>query len=53
MDSDKQLDAIKAHVDSIDAQLLALVSERAKCAQEVADELAASQSADEPRFLPA
>ena len=49
MDSDKQLDAIRARIDSIDTQLLALISERAKCAQEVAEvKLAASQSADEP-----
>ena len=47
MDSDKQLDAIRARIDSIDTQLLALISERAKCAQEVAEvKLAASQSAD-------
>ena len=49
MDSDKQLDAIRARIDSIDTQLLALISERAKCAQEVAEvKLAASQSADIP-----
>ena len=37
MDSDKQLDAIRARIDTIDTQLLALISERAKCAQEVAE----------------
>ena len=49
MDSDKQLDAIRARIDSIDTELLALISERAKCAQEVAEvKLAASQSTDLP-----
>ena len=36
MATDEQLSAIRARIDAIDTQLLELISERAKCAQEVA-----------------
>ena len=36
MATDEQLGAIRARIDAIDTQLLELISERAKCAQEVA-----------------
>lgn len=37
MASDEQLADIRARIDSIDRQLLELISDRARCAQEVAD----------------
>ena len=45
MDPDEQLGRIRARIDAIDSQLLDLISERARCAQEVAQvKLDASQS---------
>lgn len=44
MASDEQLSAIRQRIDAIDAQLLQLISDRARCAQEVAEiKLAAVQ----------
>ena len=49
MEPDKQLDAIRERIDAIDSRLVELISERARCAQEVAEvKLAASQSSDTP-----
>lgn len=49
MEPDKQLDAIRERIDEIDTRLLELISERARCAREVAEvKLAASQSSDTP-----
>ena len=36
MDPDDKLKAIRERIDAIDSQLLDLISERARCAQEVA-----------------
>lgn len=48
MASDKQLTDIRAKIDAIDTELLALISARAKCAQEVAEiKLAAAREAGE------
>lgn len=48
MDSDQQLSQIRERIDEIDLQLLELVSERARCAQQVAEvKLQASQSQEE------
>jgi chorismate mutase/prephenate dehydratase len=47
MDPDDKLKAIRERIDAIDSQLLDLISERARCAQEVAEvKLEASQSED-------
>ena len=47
MDPDDKLKSIRERIDAIDSQLLDLISERARCAQEVAEvKLAASQSED-------
>ena len=47
MEPDKQLDAIRERIDAIDSRLLELISERARCAQQVAQvKLTASQSSD-------
>ena len=47
MASDEQLAAIRQRIDQIDQSLLQLISDRARCAQEVAEiKLAAVQSAD-------
>lgn len=46
MASDEQLDGIRRRIDEIDGKLLALISDRAKCAQEVAEiKLAAAREA--------
>ncbi len=48
MASDEQLAEIRARIDSIDAQLLTLISDRARCAQAVAEiKLAAAREATE------
>ena len=45
MATDEQLETIRARIDAIDGQLLTLISDRARCAQEVAEiKLAAVQS---------
>ena len=45
MATDEQLESIRARIDAIDGQLLTLISDRARCAQEVAEiKLAAVQS---------
>ena len=47
MDPDDKLKSIRERIDAIDSQLLDLISERARCAQEVAEvKLEASQSED-------
>ena len=52
MEPDKQLDAIRERIDAIDSRLLELISERARCAQEVAEvKLAASQSSDDAAYV--
>ena len=44
MNPDEQLSKIRERIDAIDGQLLELISERARCAQEVAQvKLDASQ----------
>jgi len=49
MEPDKQLESIRERIDAIDSQLLELISERARCAQEVAEvKLAVSQSTNAP-----
>ena len=49
MDPDEQLGKIRDRIDVIDSQLLELISERARCAQEVAQvKLDASQSDEAP-----
>ena len=49
MDPDEQLGKIRDRIDAIDSQLLELISERARCAQEVAQvKLDASQSDEAP-----
>ena len=49
MDPDEQLSKIRERIDGIDSQLLELISERARCAQEVAQvKLDASQSDEAP-----
>ena len=49
MDPDEQLSKIRERIDAIDSQLLELISERARCAQEVAQvKLDASQSDKAP-----
>jgi len=35
MATDEQLETIRARIDAIDGQLLTLISDRARCAQEV------------------
>jgi len=48
MDSDQQLSQIRERIDEIDLRLLELISERAQCAQQVAEvKLRASQSQEE------
>ncbi|MEK9656302.1 MAG: chorismate mutase, partial [Halieaceae bacterium] len=48
MDSDQQLSHIRERIDEIDLQLLELISERAQCAQQVAEvKLRASQAQEE------
>ena len=37
MDPDDKLKSIRERIDAIDSQLLDLISERARCAQEVAE----------------
>ena len=52
MEPDKQLETIRKQIDAIDSQLLELISERARCAQDIAEvKLAASQSADSPTIF--
>ena len=49
MNPDEQLSKIRERIDAIDGQLLELISERARCAQEVAQvKLDASQSNETP-----
>jgi chorismate mutase/prephenate dehydratase len=49
MNPDEQLSKIRDRIDAIDSQLLELISERARCAQEVAQvKLNASQSDEAP-----
>ena len=49
MDPNEELSHIRDRIDAIDSQLLTLISERAKCAQEVAEvKLRASSDADQP-----
>ena len=49
MNPDEQLSKIRERIDAIDSQLLELISERARCAQEVAQvKLNAPQSVDAP-----
>lgn len=52
MASDEALAAIRARIDAIDSQLLALINDRARCAQEVAEiKLAAvGEGEDSPLF---
>ena len=49
-DSEQQaLTAVRERIDAIDARLIALISERAECAKEVAEiKLAAVHHSDEP-----
>ena len=48
MDSDQQLSQIRERIDEIDLRLLELISERAQCAQQVAEvKLRASQSQED------
>ena len=48
MATDEQLSAIRARIDALDTQLLELISERARCAQEVASvKLEASRASSE------
>ena len=49
MNPDEQLSKIRERIDAIDSQLLELISERARCAQAVAQvKLEASQSDEAP-----
>ena len=49
MDPDEQLNKIRERIDAIDSQLLDLISERARCAREVAQvKLEAARSEDGP-----
>jgi len=51
MDPEEQLSQIRDRIDAIDTQLLDLISDRARCAQAVAEvKLAAATSSEEPRF---
>ena len=53
MASDDQLAEIRADIDSIDKQLLALINARAECARHVAEiKLAASQDGDSLFYRP-
>ena len=46
MATDEQLETIRARIDDIDGQLLSLISDRARCAQEVAEIKLAAVQAD-------
>ena len=54
MATDEQLSAIRAKIDALDTQLLELISERARCAQEVASvklEASRGDSEEPPCFI--